>query len=385
TVTGDAAVHLMGDEGPQFLVHVGALTEAIAALVVAGHHRHVLQMAMPPFLAYGTVMRVVDHQPFDDAGAERLGFLVVNRDPAVIRGGGHAGHDQPAAGIVFIAVLLDCALAAGAYAPQRRVPAEVGHIEAEGQAGLQQAVRPVDFVVFTIYMNSGHGCTVFLPAVRVLIMEFRVCAGGGNGHPTSPPAPSISSRLYEFGSRLAGRWRLADTGLELAAEILDGAAQWLYRARCVGAEGLARPEEVDQAQQHFQVLRAPLTPLQGPQRLDAPGQAITAGRAPAAGFPGEELLHVAQQRHHVHRLVDGQRQAGAHTGPDLADTAGVHLRLEVFGQQEAGAGAAGLPAFQGEAVAHAAGVVLEQLTGGDTEGEFPDARVLDLAGEAHQL
>src|SRR5690606_4784944 len=238
TVTGDAAVHLMGDEGPQFLVHVGALAEAITALVVAGHHRHVLQVAMPPFLAYGTVMRVVDHQPFDDAGAERLGFFIVDRNPAVIRGGGHAGHDQPAAGIVFIAVLLDRALAAGAYAPQRRVPAEVGHIEAEGQAGLQQVVRPVDFVVFTIYMNSGHGCTVFLPAVRVLIMEFRVCASGGNGHPTSPPAPSISSRLHEFGSRLAGRWRLADTGLELAAEILDGAAQWLYRARCVGAEGL---------------------------------------------------------------------------------------------------------------------------------------------------
>ncbi|MNM97081.1 hypothetical protein D3C81_1095770 [compost metagenome] len=57
----------------------------------------------------------------------------------------------------------------------------------------------------------------------------------------------------------------------------------------------------------------------------------------------------------------------------------------MLGQQETGASAARLPALELEAIAHAAGVVFEQLAGADTEGQFPQARVLDLAGEAHQL
>src|SRR5690606_11376360 len=79
-VAGDAAVHLVGDERAEFLVLVGALGEAIAALVVAGHHRHVLQVAVTAFLAHRAVVRVVGHQPLDDAGAEGLGLLVVDAD-----------------------------------------------------------------------------------------------------------------------------------------------------------------------------------------------------------------------------------------------------------------------------------------------------------------
>jgi len=63
---------------------------------------------------------------------------------------------QAAAGVVFIGVLLDRALAAGTDATQRRVPAEIGNIEAERQTGLQQVVRPIDFVVFAVYVDSGH-------------------------------------------------------------------------------------------------------------------------------------------------------------------------------------------------------------------------------------
>ncbi len=155
-VAGDAAVHLMGDEGAEFLVLVGALGETVTALVVAGHHRHVLQVAVTAFLAHRAVVRVVDHQPFHHAGAEGLGFLVFDGDPAVVGGGRHAGHDQATAGVVFVAVLLDRALAAGTDAAQRRVPAEIGNIEAEGQTGLQQVVRPIDFVVFAVYVDSGH-------------------------------------------------------------------------------------------------------------------------------------------------------------------------------------------------------------------------------------
>ena len=131
SVTGDAAVHLVADERAEVLVRVGALAEAVAAAAVAGHHRHVLQMAMPAFLAHRTVVRVVDHQPLDDAGAKSPGFLVDDGDPGVVAGRCHAGHHQPAPGVVLVAELLHRALAAGTHAAQRRMPAEVGNVEAE--------------------------------------------------------------------------------------------------------------------------------------------------------------------------------------------------------------------------------------------------------------
>ncbi len=125
--------------------------------------------------------------------------------------------------------------------------------------------------------------------------------------------------------------------------------------------------------------------FQGHQQLDAPGQAVAARCAEAAGLAGEELLHVAQQGHHVDAVVHRHGQAGTHAGAHFGDAAGIHLGVQVLGQQEAGTGAAWLPALELEAVAHAAGVVFEQLAGGDAEGQFPQARVLHLAGEAHQL
>jgi len=57
----------------------------------------------------------------------------------------------------------------------------------------------------------------------------------------------------------------------------------------------------------------------------------------------------------------------------------------VLGQQETGTSAAWLPGLQGVAVAHAAGVVLEKLACGNAEWQLPQARILDLAGEAHEL
>ncbi len=60
-------------------------------------------------------------------------------------------------------VLLHRTLAAGTDAAQRRVPAEVGNVEAQRQTGLQQVVRSVDLVFFAVYMDSGHGSGFFLP------------------------------------------------------------------------------------------------------------------------------------------------------------------------------------------------------------------------------
>jgi hypothetical protein len=135
-IAGDAAVHLVRDERPQLLVLVGTFGEAIPALVVAGHHGHVLQMAVTTFLTDRTVVRVVGHQPFDDAGAERLGLVVVDGNPGVVSGGCHAGHDDTTTGVVLVGVLLDRALATGANTAKCWMPAEIRDVEPQRQTRL---------------------------------------------------------------------------------------------------------------------------------------------------------------------------------------------------------------------------------------------------------
>ena len=130
-VAGDTAVHLVGDERTELLILVGALAEAITALVVAGHHGHVLQVAMATFFTHRAVVRVVGHQPLDHAGAEGFGFLVVDGDPAVVGGRRHAGHHQTTALVVFVGVLLDRTLATGANAAEGGVPAEIRNVESQ--------------------------------------------------------------------------------------------------------------------------------------------------------------------------------------------------------------------------------------------------------------
>ena len=68
-VTLNAAVHLMIDEWTEILVAMGPFFEAIFPMMMAGHDRHVLQMAFTAFVADRAVMGMVDHQPF---GSHRL-------------------------------------------------------------------------------------------------------------------------------------------------------------------------------------------------------------------------------------------------------------------------------------------------------------------------
>ena len=89
-IAGDAAVHFVGNERAEFLVLVSTLGEAITALVVAGHHGHVLQMAVAALFAHRTVVRVVGHQPFNNAGAKHFRFFVVDGNPATVGGRSHA-------------------------------------------------------------------------------------------------------------------------------------------------------------------------------------------------------------------------------------------------------------------------------------------------------
>src|SRR3989338_3147228 len=224
--------------------------------------------------------------------------------------------------------------------------------------------------------------------IRVLL-----CAGNGvrdkgqwsmtNLPRRGPVAGRAGLNIHRLRPGLERVARAGDACFEFRAEILDRAAQGLDGARCVGAEGLAGAEQGAQLLQGLDVAGLALALFQGPQQLDAPGQAVAAGGAESAGLAGEELFHVAQQADHVDALVHRHGQAGAHAGADLGDAGGEHGRIQVLWQQETGAGAAGLPAFELEAVAHAAGIVLEQLAGRDAERQLPEAGVLHLAGKAH--
>ncbi len=97
---------------------------------MAGDVRHVLQMAFAPFVADRAVMRVVEHQPFNDALAERCRVRMLDGDPGALGGGGHTGHHQPTGSVLFVAKLHDGALTAGSHGAHRRVPTEIRQVKA---------------------------------------------------------------------------------------------------------------------------------------------------------------------------------------------------------------------------------------------------------------
>src|SRR5690606_12128258 len=167
--------------------------------------------------------------------------------------------------------------------------------------------------------------------------------------------PRRLSCLDKFGGR-SGSGRTVDARLKLLAEVLDRTAERLDGARGVSTEGLARPEKIDDPRQDLKVLGSAFAALQRAQGLDAPGQAVAAGSTPAAGLPREELLHIAQQRDHVDRVVHRKSQAGTHPRAVFGDATGIHQCIQVLGEQKAGTGTSGLPALEGVAVTHAAGI-----------------------------
>src|SRR5215469_17921733 len=66
----DAPVHLVIHQGPQILIAKGAFLERVTAVVVTRHHGHVLQVTFATLIANGAVVRMVQHESFDNASAE---------------------------------------------------------------------------------------------------------------------------------------------------------------------------------------------------------------------------------------------------------------------------------------------------------------------------
>ncbi len=136
TVAGDAAVHFVRDERPQILVAVGTFGETVATETVTRHHGHILKMAVTALFTDRTVVRVVSHQPLHHAFTELFRFFIVNRDKGTVGGWRHTGHHQATTRIFRVLVLLHRTLAASTDASQRRVPAKIRNIKAEGQTCL---------------------------------------------------------------------------------------------------------------------------------------------------------------------------------------------------------------------------------------------------------
>src|SRR5207253_7796886 len=76
----DATIHVMLNEGTKVLIAIGTFWKPVAAIGVAGHVGHVLEMAFAAFVADRTIMRVIGHKPFDHSLTETLGFPIIDRN-----------------------------------------------------------------------------------------------------------------------------------------------------------------------------------------------------------------------------------------------------------------------------------------------------------------
>ena len=130
----------------EVLVAVRVLEAPVTPVVVPRHHRHVLQVTLPAFRADGAVVRMIDHQRLDDGFAEFARFFAVQRQPHALGDGRHAAHHETAARILRVRELQHGALAAGADRAECRMPAEVGQIEAQRQAAVEQVAPRLDLV-----------------------------------------------------------------------------------------------------------------------------------------------------------------------------------------------------------------------------------------------
>jgi hypothetical protein len=139
-VAVDAPVHLVVHERSQVLVPVGPLPETVPPVGVAGHHGHILEMALAALVAYRAVVGVVEHEPFDVCGPELPCLGIVDGDPHPLLHLDHAGHDDPSPGVSLVPELLDRALAAGPHGLHGRVPAEVRQVEAQGKTRSEQGL-----------------------------------------------------------------------------------------------------------------------------------------------------------------------------------------------------------------------------------------------------
>jgi hypothetical protein len=72
----DTTIHFVLDKDAQVLVTISPLFPEVASDSMASGYRHVLEQAMPAFVADGAIMGMVHHEPFDDVLAKIDGFFI---------------------------------------------------------------------------------------------------------------------------------------------------------------------------------------------------------------------------------------------------------------------------------------------------------------------
>jgi hypothetical protein len=82
---------------------------------VTRHLGHILQVTLAPFFTDRAIVRVVDHQAFDNTLTHIPGLFVIYGDNGAVAGRRHASHHQSALLVIRITILFDGALAASSY------------------------------------------------------------------------------------------------------------------------------------------------------------------------------------------------------------------------------------------------------------------------------
>ena len=144
---------------PQKLVVICPFSAVIAPDCMFSGNGEILKLTFAPFITDRAIVRVVDHQPFDNRTTERHSFGVSGRNNHTILGRKHAGHldtlDRPFQHFYR-------ADPAGSRHAKRRMPAEMRNNNADSCRRLQDICPVYHFYCDVVYDQFRHGnlCTI---------------------------------------------------------------------------------------------------------------------------------------------------------------------------------------------------------------------------------
>ena len=98
---------------------------------------------------------MIQHEPFNNAGAEGGHFGISDGDARAFLGRRQAGHDDFAVRIVFVLELFDRTLTAGAHRPQRWMPAKIRQLEALRKITVEQVLIRVHLVRSVVNVDDS--------------------------------------------------------------------------------------------------------------------------------------------------------------------------------------------------------------------------------------
>src|SRR5215472_1935622 len=155
-VTLDAAIHLVIHQRSQILIAKRALLKLVAPIIVTGHHSHVLQVAFTALVTHRAIMRMIQHESLDNAGAEGNNLGISYGDTGAVGRGCHAGHDDLSVTVVLIPELLNSALTARTHRTQCWMPAEVRQLETVRETPVKQIILRIHPARFVVHIYDRH-------------------------------------------------------------------------------------------------------------------------------------------------------------------------------------------------------------------------------------